>query len=286
MLEIKNVTKRFFTLVAVNNVSFRIPRGEVVGILGPNGAGKTTLFKLIAGFLNPDMGVIQSLNGSWPNIGFKPERLLFPNDLRVEQYLQMVAKLSNAPRSAIGTSLEKVQLTGSASKKIKDCSKGMRQRLALAQILLGDPDLILLDEPSNGLDPAGQRDIIHLIQTLKQMGKTIVMSSHQLHEVTRACTQLIILKQGRIHYQSSIAEALTLRPHVTIQATQDLTHLAPMLNNLHASIHAQGNKVVLNEDAIDLRRHVLSILLSSGLDIEHVMQKRVTLDEIYAEAIR
>lgn len=286
MLEIKNVTKHFFSLVAVNNVSFRLPRGEVVGILGPNGAGKTTLFKLIAGFLNPDQGVIQSANGQWPTIGFKPERLLFPNDMRVDQYMQMMAKLTHAPRQAIAASLDRVQLTSAATKKIKDCSKGMRQRLALAQILLGDPDLIVLDEPSNGLDPAGQQDILRLIQALQQMGKTILISSHQLHEVTRACTQLIILKQGRIHYQSSMAEALTLRPHVTIQATQDLSHLAPMLNTLHPSIQAHSNKVILNEEAIDLRRHVLSILLSSGLDIENVQQKRVTLEEIYAEAIR
>ncbi|KPK09873.1 MAG: hypothetical protein AMJ56_09745, partial [Anaerolineae bacterium SG8_19] len=156
MLEILNITKRFHTLVAVDNLTLDVPQGEVLGVLGPNGAGKTTLFKLIVGFLKPDRGLIRSREGAWPTIGYKPERLLYPNHLRVHEYLNMVAAISNLPRGrikkAVSESLERVDLTYAANKRIKECSKGMRQRLGLAQAMIGDPQLFLLDEPSNGLD--------------------------------------------------------------------------------------------------------------------------------------
>lgn len=288
MLEIKNVTKKYYSLVAVDNVSFDIPQGEVVGILGPNGAGKTTLFKLIAGFLQPDSGTIRPRSKPWPAMGLKPERLLFPNNMKVAAYLRLVAGVSNSRNvdQTVRDVLQRVQLTEAASKRIKDCSKGMRQRLGLAQVLIGDPPLLLLDEPTNGLDPEGQAAIVEMIQQLKASGKTILLSSHQLHEVTQVCTQLVILNHGRVHYQSRMADALTLRPHVTIEAVHPVDDLAPVLTALHPDIDVVGHLVILNDEAIALRRHVLSLLLGTGHDIVHVVQKRITLEEIYAEAVQ
>lgn len=288
MLEIKNVTKKYYSLVAVDNVSFDIPQGEVVGILGPNGAGKTTLFKLIAGFLQPDGGTIRPRSKPWPAMGLKPERLLFPNNMKVAAYLRLVAGVSNSRNvdQTVRDVLQRVQLTEAASKRIKDCSKGMRQRLGLAQVLIGDPPLLLLDEPTNGLDPEGQAAIVEMIQQLKASGKTILLSSHQLHEVTQVCTQLVILNRGRVHYQSRMADALTLRPHVTIEAVHPVDDLAPVLTALHPDIDVVGHLVILNDEAIALRRHVLSLLLGTGHDIVHVVQKRITLEEIYAEAVQ
>ena len=291
MIELHNVTKRYDSLTAVDNISLSIPQGEVVGLLGPNGAGKTTLFKLIAGFLNPDSGQIKPVSSQeWPRIGYKPERLLFPNHLRVRQYLQLVASLSNlrgkeADR-AVAESLQKVHLAESAGKKISDCSKGMRQRLGLAQTLIGNPSLFLLDEPSSGLDPEGQADICRRIQELHAEGKTIVLASHQLYEVTQICTRLIILKQGTIHYENQIEGALAERPNASIQVDKPLEPIKPLLLSLHPDIEVNEKELILNREAMTLRRQILSILIGAGFDILKVEQSRVTLAEIYAEAIR
>lgn len=290
MIELTNVTKRFDTLTAVNNLSLTIPQGEVLGVLGPNGAGKTTLFKLIAGFLAPDAGRIRPSGPEWPTIGYKPERLLYPNHLRVRQYLELVASLSNLSgpeaKRRVDESLERVNLSHGADKKINDCSKGMRQRLGLAQTLIGSPSLLLLDEPSNGLDPEGQAEICRQIQELHHQGKTIVLASHQLAEVTQICTSLLILNNGTIHYQNKMEGALSERPFATIRVDKAINSMAPLLTSLHPEIEINDNEIILNKEAMRLRRQILSILISAGYDIIKVEQNRVTLAEIYAEATR
>lgn len=290
MIEIHNVTKRFYTLTALDDVSLTIPRGEVLGLLGPNGAGKTTLMKVIAGLIKADAGYLRSRNGRWPAIGYKPERLLYPNQLRVDQYLKMVAQLSDIPderiTDTVAESLVQVNMLEFASKRIKDCSKGMRQRLGLAQVLIGNPPLLLLDEPSNGLDPMGQADVLRYVRQLHAAGRTVVMSSHQLQEVTQVCTQLVILNEGRVLYRNSMAEALAARAHTFIRVDRDLQGMRQLLQNLHPDIHVNGDRLVLENEAMALRRQVLSILLNSNFDILHVEQKRNTLTQIYAEAVQ
>ncbi len=262
MIEIRNITKRFYSLTALDNVSLTIPRGEVLGLLGPNGAGKTTLMKIVAGMLQPDSGQLLPNGQGWPLIGFKPERLLFPNQLRVSQYLEMMAGLSNTPRNMIAAvvqnSLKMVGLHYAANKRIGDCSKGMRQRLGLAQVLIGDPPLLLLDEPSNGLDPEGQTDILQVIQSLHAAGKTVVISSHHLHEITQVCTQLVILNHGQIHYRNSMAEALAVRPHVLLRTDKDLTPMRDMFSALHPDISVEGSRLILKNEAMALRRPILA----------------------------
>lgn len=290
MIEIQNVSKQFYALKALEKVSLTIPHGEVIGLLGPNGAGKTTLIKLIAGVLFPSAGQIKPTFGAWPIIGYKPERLLYPNNLKVHQYLEVVAQLSNIPRPRVALevsrSLRRVGLQEAAQKKIKTCSKGMRQRLGLAQILIGDPPLLLVDEPSNGLDPEGQEDIIRCLKELHASGKTIVMSSHQLAEVTEVCTQLVILNRGKVLYQNSMAEALAIQAHTRIKVDRQLDGMNGLLQGLHPEIEVDGDTIVLTNEAMALRRQVLSLLLHANYDVLRVEQRRVTLAEIYAEAMR
>jgi len=290
VLDIENVTKRFHTLVAIDDLSLRIPEGEVLGVLGPNGAGKTTLFKLIAGFLHPDAGSIRASSPNWPTTGYKPERLLFPNRLRVRQYLEMVADLSNIPGGAakkeVTSILEQVDLAYAAEKRIKDCSKGMRQRLGLAQAMIGKPQLLLLDEPSNGLDPEGQSDICRLIEKLHTSGLTIVLASHQLNEVTEVCTQLVILNQGSIHYENRMVDALAERPHTRLFVDRDVSKLRPLLLALNQNIEIERNEIVLSYDAMSMRPNVLRIVLAAGYDVTRIEQSRVSLAEIYAEAVQ
>ena len=290
MIQVNNVTKRFGSLVAIDNVSLTIAQGQVVGLLGPNGAGKTTLFKLIAGFLHPDAGQIQFSGAARRVMGFKPERLLYPNQLRVSEYLALVSRLSHVERAgvdrAVMDALKRVKLADAAGKRIKDCSKGMRQRLGMAQILIGRPALLMIDEPTDGLDPEGQADICRLIRELGVDGHTIVLSSHQLHEVTQVCTRIAILNRGKVHYESSLADALAIRPHVTIQATQDLGPICDSLKALHPQVQVERATIILTDEAIGLRRQILRMVLEAGLDVRHVEQKRVTLEEIYAEVVR
>ncbi len=292
MISIQNVTKQFYQFKAIDNVSFTVPKGEVVGLLGPNGAGKTTLFKLIAGILQPDKGKIYPDSGTWPTIGYKTDRLLFPNHLRVKQYLKIVTELSNVPHSqterVLSEALARVDLLSAANKKIGACSKGMRQRLGLAQALIGDPPLLLLDEPSNGLDPAGQDEMYRRIQELQAAGKTILLSSHQLHEVTQVCTQLIILNRGQIHYQSSMVDALTVSPYALIETDRPIISplLLAELHALHPGIQVESNRIYLRDAAMRLRRDILAMVLRAGYDVLHVEQKHITLAEIYAEAVR
>lgn len=289
MIEISNLTKRYYSLTALNKVSLKIPQGEVLGLLGPNGAGKTTLLKLIAGLIRQDDGQIRPVTPEWPRIGFKPERLLFPNQLNVRDYLMMVAGVSDIPKSqtrqVVMDSLAQVGLLDASNKRIRNCSKGMRQRLGLAQALIGDPPLLLLDEPSNGLDPNGQYEIHAIIRQMQADGKTIVMSSHQLPEVTDICTQIVVLNQGRIHYQNSTAAALAAKAHTTIRADRDLELLRVQLLELHPDITVDGAVVVLQNEAIRLRRQVMTMLLYANYDILEVRQARASLTEVYAEAV-
>lgn len=290
MIEITSLTKRFHSLVALRNVTMQIRRGDVLGVLGPNGAGKTTLFKLIAGFLFQDSGTIRATEAQWPAIGYKAERLLFPNHLKVRQYLEMVANLSNlsgqSARRTVSTSLEQVGLAYAAEKRIKDCSKGMRQRLGMAQAMIGNPALLLLDEPSNGLDPEGQAEICQQIRALHANGSTIVLASHQLQEVTQVCTHLIILNRGEIHYENRMADALTMRPHTSITVNKNLEPLRRMLSGLSPRLAVGDQEVTLSNEDVVLRRQVLRLLLSAGYDIVSVDQSRVTLAEIYSEAVQ
>ncbi len=290
MITLDKVTKKYYALTALNNVSVRLPQGEVFGLLGPNGAGKTTLLKSVAGLISPTSGRIFPNGDGWPTVGYKPERLLFPNQLQVRKYLELMAGSSNIPRHDIERvvmeSLARVNLLDSANKKISHISKGMRQRLGLAQAILGDPPLLLLDEPANGLDPEGQVEINNYIKELHAAGKTIVLSSHQLHEVTNVCTQLIILNKGQIHYQNSMAAALGLRPYVRIYTDKDLSALRPLLLSLHPGIEVEGEIVTLHNEAMQLRRHILTLVLNRNYDVLRVEQQRITLDEIYAEAVK
>jgi ABC-2 type transport system ATP-binding protein len=290
VIEISNVTKKFYSLTALNNVTLRVPRGEVLGLLGPNGAGKTTLFRIMAGLLHPEEGNVSPSGNGWPAIGYKPERLLFPNRLRVGQYLELVAGLCSGNKAeierAVLESLVWVDLLDTANMRIGECSKGMRQRLGLAQSLIGDPPLLLLDEPSNGLDPEGQADIHDRIQKLYAAGKTIVMSSHQLQEVTQVCTQLVVLNKGQVHYENSMADALATRTHTIIQVDRDVSQIADTLKALHSGVHINGETLMLKEGAMAMRRQILTMLLNADFDILHVERKRVTLAEIYAEAVK
>ena len=289
MITIQHVSKYFGAVQALVNVTLDIPAGEVVGVLGPNGSGKTTLFRLIAGLLYPDSGAIRPQGARWPAIGYKQERLLFPNHMRLADYMRLAARVANVPsphiEAQVAQRLAQVRLAEMAQKRIKTCSKGMRQRLAVAQMLLGQPDLLILDEPTNGLDPTGQQEMRQIIGQLHQAGKTVLISSHQLAEITQVCTMLVILNNGRIHVQKRMDEIRAKPQYILIHTDRDAADLLPALQTLHPEIKVDGTAVTLPQPAIPLRREVIALLLSHDFDVVSVKQHPRSLADIYAEVV-
>ncbi|MBN9290975.1 MAG: ABC transporter ATP-binding protein, partial [Hyphomicrobium denitrificans] len=191
IVELEHIEKRYGAIVAVNDVSFALQPGESVALIGHNGAGKTTLFKMMLGLSRPTSGDIRVL-GDHPaagefaarkRLGYLPESVSFNGALTGREVLAFYARLKDASTEKIDSLLERVGLTAAADRPIRTYSKGMRQRLGLIQALFGDPLLLLLDEPTTGLDPALRLEFYEIVQELQQLGATIVLSSHALTEL-------------------------------------------------------------------------------------------------------
>lgn len=199
MLECRELRKSYKKRTVVNDLSFEVQKGEAFALLGSNGAGKTTTIKMILGLVQKESGEIRIEEGI--RIGYSPETPYFPPFLTGREALAYYARIQKIPKGEISSQaaelLEKVGLEDSST-KVRHYSKGMLQRLALAQALLGDPQLLILDEPTAGLDALGRLEIMELIGTLKKQGKTIIINSHILNDIERVCDRGIIMKKGRL----------------------------------------------------------------------------------------
>ncbi len=216
-VETHGLTKHFGTNIAVNDVELRVPRGCAFGCLGPNGAGKTTLIRVLLGLTHADAGTMSLLGYPVPKdrdkalarIGAIVDEPRFHGHLTGRQNLQLLAAAREpAARGRIDASLERVGMLHRAEDKVSKYSMGMRQRLGVAACLLGDPQLLILDEPMNGLDPAGMLEMREMIQSLAAEGRTVVLSSHLLDEVERTCDAVAIVDKGKVIRQGSIDELL------------------------------------------------------------------------------
>lgn len=209
MIKLEKVTKKYGDTVAVSDINFEIKQGEIVGILGPNGAGKTTTLRIISGYLPPTEGkvLIQGIDmmenplEAKRHLGYMPENVPLYLDLEVKEYLVFFAKLLGAPKDKLNSHvdkiLEKTHLVEVQKKLIGTLSKGYRQRVGLAQALLGGPDILILDEPTIGLDPIQIIEIRNLIKDLAKE-QTVLLSSHILPEVDATCTRILIINNGKI----------------------------------------------------------------------------------------
>jgi ABC-2 type transport system ATP-binding protein len=225
MISLENVTKRYGTMTVVDGVSYTINRGEFFALLGPNGAGKTTIVRMILGFSRPTKGTIY-INGipagrssSRKKIGYLAESHHMPPYISGQEYLMRHASFcgltGGSAKKAIGDILELVGMNGSENKKVSAYSKGMAQRIGLGAALLGDPELLVLDEPVSGLDPLGMRDVRVILEEFKGRGSTIVLNSHLLSEVERQCDTAAIMNKGRIVIKDSISNIV--RDHETLE---------------------------------------------------------------------
>src|SRR5215468_1157041 len=205
--------------VAVQNLNLKVNAGEVFGFLGPNGAGKTTTMNVLLGFVNATSGdaFLFGVNVREPiarqRIGYLPELTYYYKFLTAEELLRFYARIFGLPRARaearIDQLLKLVELEGARKRPIKTYSKGMQQRVGLAQALINDPDLLILDEPTSGLDPLGRMKVREIIQRLKSQGKTVFFSSHELGEVETICDRVAIINQGELLVEGSVAELVT-----------------------------------------------------------------------------
>ena len=212
-LQITNLTKKFGEQTALNNINLSIEKNEIVGLLGPNGAGKSTLMKSITGVVKIDEGEILFNDKditlypieSKKNIGFLPENNPLYQEMFVKEYLNFVADIHKIPSERIDEVIELVGISPEKSKKISQLSKGYKQRVGLAQAILHQPDLLILDEPTNGLDP---NQIIEIRNVIKEIGKekTIILSTHIMQEVEALCSRVILIHKGNILQDTSIEE--------------------------------------------------------------------------------
>ena len=212
-LQIIDLTKKFGEQTALNNINLNIKKNEIVGLLGPNGAGKSTLMKSITGVLKIETGQIlfqgrdisQSPIESKKNIGFLPENNPLYQDMFVKEYLNFVANIHKISSKRVDEVIDLVGITPEKSKKISQLSKGYKQRVGLAQAIIHQPDLLILDEPTNGLDPNQIIEIRNLIKEISHE-KTIILSTHIMQEVEALCSRVILIHKGRIIQDCSIED--------------------------------------------------------------------------------
>lgn len=228
-IEVRNVSRRFGDVQALDGVSLAIGSGRMVGLIGHNGAGKSSLFKVMLGLVSPDSGdvLVDGTPVAGPHfrearrrIGYLPETFATYDNLTGAEVLRLFADLKRVPRDACWDVLERVGLAHAAGRRVAGYSKGMRQRLGFAQVLLGAPDLVFLDEPTNGLDPEGIHQFYQVLREVQARGTTIVISSHILADIQDRVDELVILRSGRVAAQGTLEQlraATTLRARIELR---------------------------------------------------------------------
>jgi ABC-2 type transport system ATP-binding protein len=290
VITVTNLVKRYGEVTALQDLSLRVPAGTVFGVLGPNGAGKTTLLRLMVGLIFPDSGSIELQGCPRHRLGYLPERPHFPGRFRVEEYMLVAGQLSGLAgpqlRAAVSAALAQTGLSQVADRRIAACSKGMLQRLGLAQCLLTDPPLILLDEPLSGLDPAAQAAMRHLVSGLSRSGRTILLSTHRLADVSQMCSHIAILARGRLSRCGPLPQVLAPRSHLLIQVDRLPDAVSQQIFQLHPAVALNGTEIVLADEAVGVKRQILQILLDAQVDILRLESQGATLEEVYLEAVR
>lgn len=304
MLEVLHTSKSYGTFKAVNDISFSISEGHIVGLLGPNGAGKTTTMKMITGFLKPDSGKIM-LDGkditqepelAKSKIGYMPENVPFYSDMIVEQYLSYIAELYGLNKEErISKLASECALLPVMHKNIGELSRGYRQRLGLAHALMNDPQILVLDEPTSGLDP---NQISSVRSLIKEIGKTrtVIISTHILSEVEMMCDRSIIVANGRIAADISMEKLKkhNLRGDIFIQlggcTKQELLEGLTRVQNIksvilikNATHSKQGfvSAVIRPEQGTDLRPQLYSLVKQTDWTLYEMTQRHKSLEDIF-----
>lgn len=291
VIETEELTKRFGSTLAVDGLSLRVGRGQVFGFLGPNGSGKTTTIGMLLGILTPTSGRFRLLGEesraglvrARHRIGATLEQPNFYPYLSGRDNLRLVARVKGAAGREVDAALDTVGLAGRADDRYDGYSLGMKQRLALAGTLLGDPELLILDEPTNGLDPEGMREIREVIRRVGDRGRTVFLSSHLLSEVERVCTHVAILREGRVVRQASVEEVTTGAAAAVLEAPDPgaLARAVDEYPPVVSSRRRDGGLVVELED--DDLGALNRFLAERGVHLSRLEPRRRTLEEAFME---
>ncbi len=278
---------------ALRGVNIQVGRGEIFGLLGPNGAGKTTLVKIMMTVVRPThaLGTIMGRpighRGKLALTGYLPENHRFPGYLTGLQLLDYYAALAKVPRASRSVNapklLDRLGLSQWGGTRIDKYSKGMMQRLGIAQALMNNPEFIVLDEPTDGLDPVGRRDIRQLLLELRRAGKTVFLNSHLLSELEMVCDRVAILVDGLVARQGTLSDLTEHTIECRITFSGDAQPIRSKLAALHASV--DGDLIVLSGNDAAKTNAVIDLLRGQGLLIESVQPHRFSLEDILVEAM-
>lgn len=290
ILTIQNLNKRYGRIQALKNVSFEIKKGHVYGILGPNGSGKSTTLGIVLNVVNKTSGNYNWFDGKMEThealkkVGAIIERPNFYPYMTAEENLKLVCKIKNINYSKIQEKLELVGLNERKDSKFSTFSLGMKQRLAIASALLNDPEILILDEPTNGLDPQGIHQIRDIIKQIASQGTTILLASHLLDEVEKVCTHVLVLRKGEILYTGLVDGMSANEGFFELQA-DDIEYLIAILKTHPAveNIKKEEEKVLvyLKEEleAKDLNR----FLFEKNISVSHLVKRKNSLEEQFLE---
>jgi ABC-2 type transport system ATP-binding protein len=280
--------------VAVDDVTLEVPRGAIHGLLGPNGAGKTTTLKMLLGLVRPTAGTFAVLGidsrtrAGRAKLGFLPEQPYFPPQLTAAQAMRLYARLSGVPESEIaartGELLDRVGLEGRASTVLSAFSRGMLQRLGIAQAIVSRPKVVVLDEPASGLDPLGQRDVRNLMLQLRDGGTTVLLSSHQLSEAEAVCDRVSIMSRGRVAAEGSLSELLSVAGRTTLRVGGLPAGLPEPVAALAADVSASGDLITFSAEDADVRRAIDAVYDAGGAVVE-VEPKRESLEDYFTRML-
>lgn len=298
VLSVKNLSKKYGFVQALDNVSFEVPKGSIFGILGPNGSGKTTLLGIVMDIVKASSGTFlwngePGSNEQRKKMGTLLETPNFYHYLSGEKNLQIAAAIKERGKEDIPAVLQKVNLFQRKDSKFSTYSLGMKQRLAIASTLLGNPDVLVFDEPTNGLDPAGIAEIRELMKELNRQGKTIIMASHILDEVEKVCTHVAIIQKGVLKTVGTVDEVLSGKTDNTATsvtteieiAAENNAHLESILSSMPgiAGIENHGATILIKSNGDITTSSINEFCFQKGIVLSHLLLKKKSLEKRFLE---
>jgi ABC-2 type transport system ATP-binding protein len=292
-VEISHISKSFGTLKAVDDVTFDVEKGEIFGLLGPNGAGKTTAIRVLLDIFKPDQGKVSILGGPMTedkknHIGYMPEERGLYQDIQLERCLVYLGTLKGLSKTEVQTKvagyLERFGLESSRNKKVKELSKGMQQKAQLISTLIHEPDLIIIDEPFSGLDPVNTQMVKDLLYEQRDQGVTILMSTHQMHQVEELCDRIVLIDYGRTVLYGGLDEIRRqFAGHAVIVRTPGELPALPGVEHVE---RYNSSAYRLNLKASTSTQDVLRNLVEQGIQVDQFEIATPTLDEIFIQVVQ
>ena len=292
VLKINNLSKNYGNLQAVRNLSFEVNKGEVYGILGPNGSGKTTTLAVVLGILQANGGDFQWFGEPFTKqvrrrIGALVETPNFYPYLTLWENLKIVAEIKDAPEDDINYALGVANLLKRKHTNFGHLSLGMKQRMSMASVLIGHPEVLVLDEPTNGLDPEGFAEVRHIIQTQAKEGKTIILASHILDEVEKVCSHVAILKSGELVANGKVGELLSADETVFIQADK-LDKLKELIqdSDLAAQVYMVEEDLAVVLKSIYKSTDLSKFCYEKGFPLSKIVVKKQSLEDQFLQLVK